>query len=264
MNSKLFTSAILSACLPVAAAQTATHKPATSAAVHHSAAVHGGGCVPTPPASAKISELPAGVCVKPLYTLTRKPDVVLDYVSPMVNPQLAKELSPGTITVSLLYADTKVGTGELARPGKWYTVHYTGYLTDGTKFDSSVDRGKPISFPYGQHRVIAGWDTGFEGMHVGGKRRLYVPYQLAYGDNGKPPIPARAELIFDVELIGQHDADPDAKPASAVHPPMPSSRPAPAPSAKPAQSPAGAAGAPPVNPSTPASSTQPATKPESK
>ena len=83
----------------------------------------------------------------------------------------------------------------------YYTVNYTGYLVDGTKFDSSEGK-EPITFPYGAHRVIQGWDTGFEGMHVGGKRRLFVPYQLAYGEAGRPPvIPAKAELVFDVELV---------------------------------------------------------------
>jgi peptidylprolyl isomerase len=102
---------------------------------------------------------------------------------------------------ALRYIDTKVGTGALAGPGMLYSVHYTGWLYDGTKFDSSVDRGTPIQFVQGQRRVIAGWDTGFEGMHVGGKRRLFIPYQLAYGEQGKGPIPAKSNLIFDVELV---------------------------------------------------------------
>ena len=119
---------------------------------------------------------------------------------------------------ALKYIDISVGTGPLAEPQKWYTVHYTGYLAkDGTKFDSSVDRGEPISFPYGKHRVIQGWDTAFEGMRIGGKRRLFIPYQLAYGEAGRPPvIPAKAELIFDVEFIAQGDEMP--KPAPPVAP----------------------------------------------
>jgi peptidylprolyl isomerase len=115
---------------------------------------------------------------------------------------------------ALRYVDTVIGTGALAEPRKFYTVHYTGWLTDGTKFDSSVDRGTPITFPYGARQVIPGWDTGFQGMHVGGKRRLYIPYQLAYGEAGRPPvIPAKADLIFDIELVGQSDAPPQPKPA---------------------------------------------------
>lgn len=117
---------------------------------------------------------------------------------------------------ALRYIDTEIGTGPLAETQKFYTVHYTGWLTDGTKFDSSHDHpgGEPIVFPYGGRRVIPGWDTGFEGMHVGGKRRLYIPYQLAYGESGRPPvIPARADLIFDVELVAQSDTPPQPPPA---------------------------------------------------
>jgi len=90
-------------------------------------------------------------------------------------------------------------------------VHYTGWLTNGTKFDSSRDtmpNGRPrppLSFPQGFRRVIAGWDLGFEDMHVGGRRRLFIPYQLAYGETGRPPIPPKAELIFDVELLAVAD-----------------------------------------------------------
>jgi peptidylprolyl isomerase len=112
----------------------------------------------------------------------------------------------------LKYIDIVVGKGPLAETHKWYTVRYTGWLTDGTKFDSSYDHpgGEPFTFPDGAKRVIIGWDTGFEGMHVGGKRRLYVPYQLAYGELGRPPvIPAKADLVFDVELVSMSDNPPE-------------------------------------------------------
>jgi peptidylprolyl isomerase len=104
---------------------------------------------------------------------------------------------------ALKYIDIKVGTGEVAPATGVFTVHYTGWLeSNGTKFDSSVDRKEPIKFQVGARRVIPGWDTGFAGMRVGGKRRLFIPYQLAYGDLGRPPvIPAKANLIFDVELV---------------------------------------------------------------
>ena len=129
---------------------------------------------------------------------------------------------PGTPAVTgsvqsaytLHYVDTRVGTGELAAPGKVYSVHYIGWLLDGTKFDSSYDRGKPYEFTQGERRVITGWDTGFEGMHVGGKRRLYIPYELAYGEAGKGPIPAKAALVFDVELVAQ--SEPNLPPATAT------------------------------------------------
>jgi peptidylprolyl isomerase len=110
---------------------------------------------------------------------------------------------------ALRYVDIVIGTGPIAVPRKYYTVHYTGWTTDGTKFDSSVDRGTPFSFPYGARQVIAGWDTGFDNMHVGGKRRMFIPYQLAYGETGRPPvIPAKADLIFDIELLDMSDTPP--------------------------------------------------------
>ncbi len=157
---------------------------------------------------------------------------------------------------SLKYIDTKIGTGPLAEPRKYYTVNYTGYFPDGTKFDSSLDRKEPFTFPYGAHRVIIGWDTGFEGMHVGGKRRLFVPYQLAYGPLGNPPrMPAKANLIFDVELISFSDTPPA--------PPTPPAAPKAAP-AKPADAPSGGAPAtpPPASaPATPPPASAPATPP---
>lgn len=98
--------------------------------------------------------------------------------------------------------DVSIGTGKLAEAGKVMVVHYTGYLRDGTKFDSSRDRNEPFSFEQGKRRVIPGFDNGCEGMRVGGKRRLLIPYQLAYGEKGRSPkIPARSELIFDIELL---------------------------------------------------------------
>ena len=115
----------------------------------------------------------------------------------------------------LRYIDVTVGTGPSAAPGQEYTVHYTGWLRDGTKFDSSRDRNEPFSFVQGRRQVIAGWETGFEGMKVGGKRRLMIPYALAYGERGSGPIPPKAELIFDVELLDAKDV-PDRPAASDV------------------------------------------------
>jgi peptidylprolyl isomerase len=129
---------------------------------------------------------------------------------------------------ALKYIDITIGKGPLAETHKWYTVHYTGWFPDGTKFDSSYDHpgAEPITFPYGAHRVIYGWDTGFEGMHVGGKRRLFVPYELAYGELGNPPrMPAKANLIFDVELVGQSD-NPPAQPKPQPEPAKPTTEPA--------------------------------------
>lgn len=113
---------------------------------------------------------------------------------------------------SMRYIDVERGTGRPAEPGKIYVVQYTGWLRDGTKFDSSRDRPEPFSFEQGKRKVIPGWDAGFEGMRVGGKRRLLIPYQLAYGENGRGKIPPKAELIFDVELIDVRDPPPAPSP----------------------------------------------------
>jgi hypothetical protein len=122
--------------------------------------------------------------------------------------------TPGELA-ALRYIDIVQGTGAPAAAGKRFTVHYTGWLKNGTKFDSSVDRNEPFDFIQGRRQVIAGWDLGFEGMKVGGKRRLFVPYQLAYGDTGSGPIPAKANLIFDVELLNVEDV-PSVIPAVDV------------------------------------------------
>jgi FKBP-type peptidyl-prolyl cis-trans isomerase FkpA len=99
--------------------------------------------------------------------------------------------------------DHEVGNGQEATAGNTVSVHYTGTLTDGTKFDSSLDRGTPFSFKLGAGMVIKGWDRGISGMKVGGKRRLEIPSDLAYGDRGFPPvIPPNSDLIFEVELMG--------------------------------------------------------------
>jgi FKBP-type peptidyl-prolyl cis-trans isomerase FkpA len=99
--------------------------------------------------------------------------------------------------------EVQVGTGAAAASGKTVSVHYTGVLMDGTKFDSSLDRGRPIDFVLGTGRVIKGWDQGIDGMLVGGKRKLTIPPELAYGAHGTPggPIPPNATLVFDVELV---------------------------------------------------------------
>ena len=102
----------------------------------------------------------------------------------------------------LWYTDVSPGQGDSAMPGRTVTVHYTGWLPDGTKFDSSRDRGQPFSFPIGAGQVIPGWDEGVAGMKIGGRRKLVIPANLGYGDMGAPPvIPPGATLVFDVELL---------------------------------------------------------------
>ncbi|MEO8734958.1 MAG: FKBP-type peptidyl-prolyl cis-trans isomerase [Edaphobacter sp.] len=172
-------------------------------------------------------------------TATHKAPVTHHHTATAIIPASKIPRVPGIpkTLYTLKYIDTLIGTGPLAEPQKWYTVRYTGWTTDGTKFDSSYDHpgAAPITFPYGAQRVIIGWDTGFQGMHIGGKRRLFVPYQLAYGETGRPPvIPAKADLVFDVELVSMSDTPPQ--------PPVPPTAPAdstekPATEAAPSESP---------------------------
>jgi peptidylprolyl isomerase len=110
--------------------------------------------------------------------------------------------TPVKTASGLQYIDTKVGEGPAAQAGQKVSVHYTGYLTNGKKFDSSLDRGQPFPLTLGAGQVIKGWDEGLVGMKAGGKRRLIIPPALGYGASGSPPvIPANADLIFDVEMV---------------------------------------------------------------
>ena len=116
-------------------------------------------------------------------------------------PPLADE--PTFSESGLGIIDIEAGSGETPETGKLVVVNYTGWLSeDGTKFDSSLDRGTPFEFPLGAGQVIAGWDEGVATMKVGGKRRLIIPPELGYGEGGSPPtIPPNAELTFDIELL---------------------------------------------------------------
>jgi peptidylprolyl isomerase len=213
MISKLSSISILAALTVAATAQTATQKPAATPAHHATTA------------------------------------------ATSATPNIPKVVGIPRILYALKYIDIKVGTGPLAESSvigtsmadskiKWYTVKYTGWLTNGTKFDSSYDHpgAEPITFPQGAHRVIPGWDSGFQGMHIGGKRRLFVPFQLAYGEAGRPPhIPAKSDLIFDIELVSISDNPPapptPPTPPASTTPPTPPAPPTPKPADTPPTTP---------------------------
>ena len=111
-------------------------------------------------------------------------------------------MSTTTTESRLLIEEIRVGSGDTAVSGQFVSVHYTGWLTDGTKFDSSKDRDEPFEFPLGQRTVIAGWDEGVQGMRVGGVRKLTIPPHLGYGARGAGGvIPPNATLVFEVELL---------------------------------------------------------------
>jgi len=111
-------------------------------------------------------------------------------------------MSEITTPSGLIYVDLSEGEGEAAQAGQRFSVHYTGWLTDGTKFDSSKDRNDPFDFPLGAGHVIRGWDEGVQGMKVGGVRKLTIPPELGYGTRGFPGvIPPNATLMFEVELL---------------------------------------------------------------
>jgi peptidylprolyl isomerase len=242
MISKFSSVSLLAAALTTAAtAQTTPAKPATTT-THHTAAATKSATTTTPPNIPKVIGLP-----KTLYALR--------YVDSVVGTGPLAESSV-------------LGTSEADSKIKWYTVRYTGWLTNGTKFDSSFDHpgAEPITFPAGAHRVIPGWDTGFQGMHVGGKRRLFIPYQLAYGEAGRPPhIPAKSDLIFDIELVSVSDTPPAPK-APPTPPSPPPTNPS-TPPTKPADAPANPAADPtkpqtaPPTPPPPADPTKPETTP---
>ncbi len=121
---------------------------------------------------------------------------------PKKYPGEPAEVSAKSTSTGLKYVDLVEGTGRTPQPGWTVTVHYTGFLMDSTKFDSSLDRGEPLVCRVGVGQVIEGWDEGLMTMRMGGKRKLIIPSHLAYGEEGMPGlIPPGADLVFDVELL---------------------------------------------------------------
>ena len=249
------TSALLFSSIALAqiAAVAQTPAPAKPHVAPHSAAA-APGCVKLPPLSPKIPALPAGApCAKALYTLTTIPPVKTSDAPPALAASVREYLGIDPVAFSLAYVDTKAGTGEPAAPHKWYRVLYTGYLQDGTVFDSSAKHPEqgPFVLQQGAHGVIPGWDTGFYGMRVGGKRRLFIPHQLAYGPRGNGAVPPNADLVFDVELVSQSDKNPTPTPKTPPAPPAAAAPAKPAPAAQPAPATAQPAAAPAATPPKP-------------
>jgi len=268
---------LLVAVLPVAWSQTAPNpaaKPPSSSATK------------TPSASSATKPAAASVPAPPWVKL------------PPGVPAVAH--GPIKVPFAMRYEEIKVGAGPLAQPHKVYRVRYTGWLAaDGHKFDASDDHppqpvfdstlqpvkgpdgkpkmepGQPILFLQGRPGMIAGWDLGFDGMHVGGKRRLFIPYPLAYGEMGRPNpdpkltgIPPRADLIFDIELVEM--LDPPTQPPASARPGTPS-HPSPmtphpgagmSPNPAPPQPATPAAPATTAAPAQPSTTAQPATSPQ--
>jgi peptidylprolyl isomerase len=252
LSSALFIfSAIAPFAVQTTAAQTTPAHPAKPAGTAAAKPAGTTGCAKLPEMSPKVPSLTASApCAKHLYTITTIPTVKLENVSPFEPASLIEDL--GILSrFSLDYVDVKVGTGELAGSKTWHTMAYTGYLLDGTKFDSSME----FPFALGQHSVIPGWDTGLAGMRVGGKRRLYIPFQLAYGTTAHGPIPARSMLVFDLELLAVSDVQP--KPKAPPAPPAPPAGAAPAPPAGAPPAPGSVTPPPPPPATSPAGSTPP-------
>ncbi len=133
---------------------------------------------------------------------TSKPGPTASRTTPTATvPEPANKIHK--LASGLIYEDLIVGNGTMADPGLTVTVHYTGWLSNGTQFQSSVEMGRPYTFQLGSNAVIAGWDQGIKGMRMGGKRKLTIPPDMAYGARGSgETIPPNATLVFEVELLG--------------------------------------------------------------
>ena len=147
----------------------------------------------------------AGAVIPPNATLIFEVEL-FSIEKPFVDTDFSLPAEEKVLDSGLRYLDHIAGAGDAIEVGQEAIVHYSGYLADGTKFDSSHDRGQPFSFPLGQGRVIKGWDEGVVGMKKGGKRTLIIPPELGYGERGAGGvIPPNAMLMFEVELVDIHD-----------------------------------------------------------
>lgn len=142
--------------------------------------------------------------------LPAQPVAGIRYPAPFDGEPVATSVTPTGIKIE----DLVVGTGPGAGNGSKIKVHYTGYLTNGAVFDSSIPRGRPYTLDLGKGRVIKGWDEGIQGMRAGGKRRLTIPPEMAYGKRGKGKIPADSTLVFTLDLVGIAAPLPDPQPLS--------------------------------------------------
>ena len=148
--------------------------------------------------AARISRLPESLNLNAVSNETEM--LIFQVASPSIPHYI------GNIMSNLIIEDIETGSGKTAEKGKRISVHYSGYLTNGSKFDSSLDRGQPLTIILGVGQVIRGWDEGFGGMREGGKRKLTIPPEMGYGARGAGGvIPPNATLIFEVELLKVHD-----------------------------------------------------------
>jgi peptidylprolyl isomerase len=157
----------------------------------------GGGATPQPQQVA-----PPPPAASPVAQASPTLAIVLEPAEPQQPPEFVEVDKPAETTGSgLQYIELEEGTGPMPQSGQTVAVHYTGWLRNGVRFDSSWERGRPLTFPVGTGQVIPGWDEGVSTMKVGGKRRLIIPARLAYGSSGNGPIPPNATIVFDVELV---------------------------------------------------------------